>query len=123
MLGTYFIYGDESNGIQLVARYEQMDVDDDPAKKDQKANPMGKNSYATRWGNDLNLRGNTADVLTLGFNYFPMSNVKLAFNWYYQTLDNKYTTDKITHDHEGNEVVTAKGGAMNAFYLLAQVKW
>jgi phosphate-selective porin OprO/OprP len=123
VLGTYFIYGDESNGIELVARYEQMDVDDDPAKKYQKANPMGKNSYATRWGNDLNLRGNTADVLTLGFNYFPISNVKLAFNWYYQTLDNKYTTDKITHDHEGNEVVTAKGGAMNAFYLLAQVKW
>jgi hypothetical protein len=84
---------------------------------------MGKNSYDNRWGNDLNLRGNTADVLTLGINYFPFPNVKLAFNWYYQTLDNKYTTDKISHANDGSEVVTAKGGAMNAFYLLAQVMW
>jgi hypothetical protein len=124
VLGTYFVWGDENKGIQLVARYEQMDVDDELApKRYREANPVGKNTYGTRWGNDLNLRGNTADVLTLGCNYFPIANVKLAFNWYYQTLDNKYTTDEIIHDHDGGEVATAKGGAMNAFYLLAQVKW
>jgi len=124
VLGSYFVWGNEEKGIQLVARYEQMDVDDEEApKRYREANPMGKNSYDNRWGNDLNLRGNTADVLTLGVNCFPISHVKLAFNWYYQTLDNKFTTDKITHDHDGGEVVTAKGGAMNAFYLLAQVKW
>lgn len=124
ILGTYFIWGNPDQGIQLVARYEQMDVDDEPAsKKYREANPMPKNSVSNPYGNALNLRGNTADVLTLGINYFPFRNVKLAFNWLYQTLDNPYTTDKIIHDHEGGEVVTAKGHAMNAFYLLAQVKW
>jgi phosphate-selective porin len=124
VLGTYFVWGDANKGIQLVARYEQMDVDDKSApERYRQANSMGKNSYDNRWGNDLNLRGNTADVLTLGINYFPFPNVKLAFNWYYQTLDNKYTTDKISHANDGSEVVTAKGGAMNAFYLLAQVMW
>ncbi len=123
VLGTYFVWGDENKGLQLAARYEQMDVDDEKApKKYPEANPMGKNSYANRWGNDLNLRGNTADVLTLGINYFPINNVKFSFMWYYQTLDNKFTTDKIRHDNEGGEVITAEGGAMNTYWFLAQVK-
>jgi len=124
VLGTYFVWGNEEKGIQLVVRYEQMDVDDELApKRYREANPMGKDTYDNRWGNELNLRGNTADVLTLGFNYFPHPNIRLAFNWLYQYLDNQYTTDKIIHDHEGNEVVTAHGGAMNTFYLLTQVRW
>jgi phosphate-selective porin len=133
VLGTYFVWGDEKKGVQLVARYEQMDVDDEEAaEKYQTANPMGKNVYDVedgivtkdnRYGNALNLRGNSADILTLGFNYFPMPHVRLAFNWLYQTLDNKYTTDKIVHDHDGGEVLVGRGGAMNAFYFLTQVKW
>jgi hypothetical protein len=100
-----------------------MDLDDDPVKKYQKANPMGKNTYATRWGNELNLRGNTADVLTLGVNYFPHPNVKLAFNWLYQVLDNEFTTDKIAHLYDGSEVPTPNGHTQNAFYFLTQVRW
>ena len=124
VLGTYFVWGDENGGIQLGARYEQMDVDDKKApERFREANPMGKNSYANRWGNDLNLRGNTADVLTLGINYFVNSNVKFSFAWFYQTLDNKFTTDKIEHNHDGGEVFTGGGGVMNACWLLAQVKW
>ena len=123
VLGTYFVWGDESQGIQLVARYEQMDLDDNPVKKYQKANPIGKNTYATRWGNELNLRGNTADVLTLGVNYFPHPNVKLAFNWLYQVLDNEFTTDKIANLYDGSEVPTPNGHTQNAFYFLTQVRW
>jgi uncharacterized protein YneF (UPF0154 family) len=124
LLGTYFVWGNEEKGIQLVARYEQFDLDDEEApKKYRKANPLGKNSYGNRWGNDLNLRGNTADILTLGFNYFPHPNVKLAFNWFYQSLDNPYTTDKVSHNHSGDELPAANGHSQQAFYFLAQVKW
>jgi hypothetical protein len=101
-----------------------MDVDDEEAsKRYQEANPMGKNSYENRWGNDLSLRGNTAQVLTLGINYFPMPNVKFSFAWFYQYLDNPFTTDKIDHNPDGNEMATPNGHAMQSFWLLAQVKW
>jgi len=124
VLGTYFVWGDENRGVQLGARYEQMDVDDEEAsKRYQEANPMGKNSYENRWGNDLSLRGNTAQVLTLGINYFPMPNVKFSFAWFYQYLDNPFTTDKIDHNPDGNEMATPNGHAMQSFWLLAQVKW
>ncbi len=124
VLGSYFVWGNQDKGIQLVARYEQFDVDDDPAaEKYRKANPMAENSVTNPWGNDLNIRGNTADVLTLGINYFPYPNVRLAFNWFYQTLDNTYTTDKIKHNNDGGEFFTGGGGAMNSFWLMAQVKW
>jgi len=124
VLGTYFVWGNEEKGIQLVARYEQFDVDDEEApKRYRKANPKQKNSYDDRWGNELNLRGNTADILTLGFNYFPHPNIRLAFNWFYQYLDNQYTTDKVSHTHSGDEVPTPNGHSQQAFYLLTQVKW
>jgi len=124
VLGTLFVWGNEEKGVQLVGRYEQMDFDDKDASNDYlEANPVGKNSLLNPYGNELNKRGNTADVLSLGMNFFPMKNVKLAFNWFYQTMDNIYTTDKVKHDTEGNEYFTAKGGPMNAFYFLTQVRW
>ncbi len=123
-LGTYFLWGDASKGFQLVAQYEQQDVDDaKAADKYLKANPMGKSSVSNPWGNDLNLRGNTADVLTLGFNYFPHPNIRLAFNWYYETLDNKFTIDRIEKANDGSEIPTPNGHAMQAFWLMAQVRW
>ena len=124
VLGTYFVWGDASDGFQLVARYEQMDVDDDKAAdRYLEANPKEENSVSNPWGNALNLRGNTADVLTLGFNYFPHPNIRLAFNWFYERLDNKFTIDRIHHTHEGDEFPTPNGHAMQAFWLMAQVRW
>ena len=125
VLGTYFVWGDvNNNGFQLVARYEQMDVDDDKAAdKYLKANPKGENSVANPWGNALNLRGNTADVLTLGFNYFPHPNIRLAFNWYYETLDNKFTIDRVHHTQDGDEYATPNGHNMQAFWFMTQVRW
>jgi len=129
VLGTYFPWGNATKGLQLVARYEFMDADDDKAAdKYLKANPIGKhssnaNSVANPYGNALNLRGNYAEVLTLGFNYFISYNIRLAFNYYYEWLDNKFTIDRIHHDNDGNEIKTPNGHAMQAFYLLAQLKW
>ena len=126
---SWRLWGDDNNGFQLVGRYEFMDADDDKAAdKYLKANPIGKhspdaNSVSDPWGNALNLRGNSAEVLTLGCNYFITSNIRLAFNWYYEWLDNKYTIDRIHHDNEGNEIKTPNGHAMQAFYLLAQLRW
>jgi hypothetical protein len=128
-LATYFAWGDRNKGFQLVGRYEFMDADDDKAAdKYLKANPIGEhskdaNSVANPWGNALNLRGNSAEVVTLGFNYFISWNVRLAFNYYWMWLDNKYTIDRIHHDNGGNEMKTPNGHAMQAFYLLAQLRW
>ena len=129
VLGTYFPWGNSTKGLQLVARYEFMDADDDKAAdKYLKANPTGKNSPDANsvdnpYGNALDFRGNSAEVVTLGFNYFISWNIRLAFNYYWMWLDNKYTIDRIHHDFEGNEIKTPNGHAMQAFYLLAQLRW
>jgi hypothetical protein len=129
VLGTYFPWGNSTKGLQLVARYEFMDADDDKAAdKYLKANPTGKdspdaNSVSNPYGNALDFRGNSAEVVTLGFNYFISYNIRLAFNYYWMWLDNKYTIDRIHHDFEGNEIKTPNGHAMQAFYLLAQLRW
>jgi len=101
-----------------------MDVDDDKAAdRYLKANPKGKISASDPWGNALNLHGNTADVLTLGFNYFPHPNIRLAFNWYYETLDNKVTIDRVHHTQDGDEYATPNGHNMQAFWFMTQVRW
>jgi len=129
VLATYFLWGDKNKGFQLATRYEFMDADDDKAAdKYLEANPIGKhspdaNSVANPYGNALNLRGNSAEVLTLGCNYYISSNIRLALNYYYEWLDNKYTIDRIHHDNDGNEIKTPNGHAMQAIYLLAQLKW
>jgi hypothetical protein len=129
VLGTYFPWGNATKGLQLVAQYEFMDADDDKAAdKYLEANPIGKhspdaNSVSDPWGNALNLRGNSAEVVTLGFNYFISYNIRLAFNYYWMWLDNKYTIDRVSHDNEGNETKTPNGHAMQSFFLLAQLRW
>jgi hypothetical protein len=47
----------------------------------------------------------------------------LAFNWFYETLDNKYTIDRVEKAHDGSEIPTPNGHAMQAFWFMAQVRW
>jgi phosphate-selective porin len=86
--GGLFVTGGETRGLELLARFDTVDVDDKRDLGLAAAHPITPEQL---FGNPFNILGNRMNTVTLGANYYFGRRTRFQLNYYIQDLERATT--------------------------------